>query len=104
MAKRKQHQVPRQPASEDQSGSAGRRTDENDRGHDKDTGQGRYGQSGLGGKQERETQGQARYRRSGPDGSEQADSESNRGSGRADRESNGVDHPGPEQKNAKDSR
>lgn len=41
---------PAQPASEDQSGSTGRRTDTDGRGPGKDTGQDHYGQSGFGGK------------------------------------------------------
>ena len=74
---------PAQPSSEEQSGSAGRRTDAGEGGRSKDTGQGKYGQTGLGGKKQRETDGQARYRQSGPDGSD-TKPRSNPGSGRAD--------------------
>jgi hypothetical protein len=78
---------PAQPSSSEQSGSAGRRTDVTGESRGKDTGQGRYGQSGLGGKRGHETQGQASYRRSGPDGGRQSDPRSNPGSGRPDRDS-----------------
>ena len=80
MANRKPDRV--QPDSNEQSGSTGRRTDKKDLGKDKDTGQDRYGQSGLGGKTNRETAGQQSYRQT-PSGNEQRKPDSNRGSGRA---------------------
>ena len=80
MANRKPDPV--QPDSNEQSGSTGRHTDKKDLGKDKDTGQDRYGQSGLGGKENRETIGQQRYRQA-KSGSEQPTPDSNRGSGRA---------------------
>jgi len=82
MATRKQDD---QPSSNDQSGSTGRRTDKKNLGRDRDTGQGRYGQSGLGGKVNRETMGQKRYKDSG--GQPGSKSDSNDGSGNADDES-----------------
>ena len=81
---------PAQPNSDEQSGSAGRRTDTHEDGRTKDTGQDRYGQSGFGGKEGRETMGQSQYRRSNPGGQE-APRESNSGSGRPDVDSP-VDH------------
>jgi hypothetical protein len=75
---------PSQPDSTEQSGSTGRRTDTQGKGTAADTGQGRYGQTGLGGKRDPETIGQARYRRSGPDGGHRGDTDSNEGSGRPD--------------------
>jgi hypothetical protein len=73
---------PVQPDSNEQSGSTGRRTAKGDLEQGKDTGQDRYGQSGLGGKgRAAETNGQASYRQQ-PSG----DHESNRGSGRVDHE------------------
>ena len=77
---------PAQPTPTEQSGSAGRQTGDGTGADGKDSGQGRYGQSGLGGKQNRETAGQTRYQRSGPDGSEQSKVKSNRGSGRPESE------------------
>jgi hypothetical protein len=74
-----------QPTSNDQSGSTGRRTETKDLGRDKDAGQDRYGQSGLGGKVNRDTVGQKKYQDSGaraPD-----DNDSNRGSGTGEDES-----------------
>ena len=81
----KGHTQPAQPSSNEQSGSAGRRTG-NDADRGKDTGQGRYGQSGLGGRQDRETDGQSNYRRSGPEGEELAKPRSNPGSGSSEHE------------------
>jgi hypothetical protein len=75
---------PVQPNSDEQSGSTGRPTDTHERGRATDTGQGRYGQTGSGGKTTRETMGQSRYRRSGPDGGTHPDPKSNPGSGRPD--------------------
>jgi hypothetical protein len=74
-----------QPDSNEQSGSAGRNTRKENLGRDKDTGQDRYGQSGLGGKQSRETVGQKSYRQSG--GPQSPKPDSNRGSGNAEDES-----------------
>ena len=74
--------TPSQPGSNEQSGSAGRRTDTAGRGLGKSSGQDRYGQSGLGGKG-RETAGQAKYRKSEADGDPGSRRKSNRGSGRA---------------------
>jgi len=88
--------VPKQPNSNDQSGSTGRRTDTHENGRKTDTGQDKYGQSGFGGKQGSETSGQSRYRKSGPDGGDQADPESNEGSGRPD-----VDSQSPDEDAAK---
>lgn len=76
-------QPAKQPDSNDQSGSTGRRTGTHEDGR-KDTGQDKYGQSGLGGNRHRETSGQTRYRQSGPDGGQQSDPDSNEGSGRPD--------------------
>lgn len=85
MANRKQD--PAQPDSNEQSGSAGRRTDKKDLGKDKDTGQDRYGQSGLGGKVDRETNGQQRYRETGSGAGQRRKPGSNPGSGIAEDES-----------------
>ena len=74
-----------QPSSNDQSGSTGRRTDKKNLGRDKDTGQGHYGQSGLGGKVNRETIGQKHYKESGAQPGPKTDS--NKGSGNAPDES-----------------
>ena len=74
-----------QPDSNDQSGSTGRRTDKEDLGKDKDAGQDRYGQTGLGGKGNRETIGQQSYRKSG--GQQKSTPDSNRGSGSGEDES-----------------
>lgn len=95
---------PSQPSPDEQSGSTGRPTAVPDGGSNRDSGQNRYGQSGGSGKPDRETQGQAKYRESSSDGRDgaasrpdgaaiQKDSGSNQGSGRADREVNGVDPP-----------
>jgi len=92
----KQHRTDdpaKQPDSNDQSGSTGRRTDTHENGRATNTGQDRYGQSGFGGKQGRETNGQSRYRQSGPDGGQQVDPESNEGSGRPDVDSQGERGP-----------
>lgn len=45
---RRGRKVPAQPSADEQSGSNGRRTDAKDLDPTKDTGQGRYGQSGYG--------------------------------------------------------
>ena len=74
-----------QPSSDEQSGSTGRRTDPKDLGKDKDTGQGRYGQTGHGGEVNRETAGQKRYQNSGDQPGSKSDS--NEGSGTSEDES-----------------
>jgi hypothetical protein len=74
---------PKQPTPEEQSGSTGRPT-KGTAGQGKDTGQGRYGQTGAGGGGNRETIGQANYRRSGADVGQQPDTDSNAGSGSSD--------------------
>lgn len=78
-------QQPKQPSTEEQSGSAGRRTTNpgGQNGQGKDTGQGRYGQSGLGGEHDTGTAGETSYQDS-PDGSDQPVPKSNQGSGRSD--------------------
>jgi hypothetical protein len=78
---------PAQPGSSEQSGSAGRPTTGADGTQGKDTGQDRYGQSGFAGGQPHETMGQWKYRDSEKPGTSDSKSQSNRGSGRADRES-----------------
>lgn len=83
MATRKQDQ----PPSNEQSGSTGRYTGADKLDQSKNTGQDRYGQSGLGGKVDSETIGQRKYKK-GKSGGEQSPPEpSNRGSGTADDES-----------------
>jgi len=82
MTKRRDNSTPPQPDSAEQSGSAGRRTGTGTAADGKDSGQGRYGQTGGGG----ETGGVAR-----PDGAHPSKGRSNRGSGRPEDES---DHPG----------
>ena len=84
---------PGQPSSDEQSGSTGRRTDVKDTGRSKDSGQDRYGQSGLGATHDRETEGQTKYRESGGVGKPKSKNDSNRGSGSADEEVDGVDQP-----------
>jgi hypothetical protein len=79
---------PRQPDSNEQSGSTGRNTDADKIAPDKDTGQDQYGQTGFGGVSGHETIGQANYRKSGSAAVEGRKSASNEGSGRADREAN----------------
>jgi hypothetical protein len=77
---------PVQPDSHEQSGSAGRPTGDGKSDAGKDTGQDRYGQTGLGGSRSAETDGQARYRSSGAGVDAEAKSRSNPGSGRAEHE------------------
>ena len=89
MAKRLRKRDPVRPNPDEQSGSAGRPTGGDPAEQGKDTGQDRYGQSGFGGQQERETIGQASYRRSGPDGGQIANPKSNPGPDRADRDTKG---------------
>jgi hypothetical protein len=78
---------PAQAGPSEQSGSAGRPTTGAENAQGKDTGQGRYGQSGFAGGQPHETMGQWKYRDSEKQGTPDSKSQSNRGSGRADRES-----------------
>jgi hypothetical protein len=78
---------PVQPDPNEQSGSTGRRTDKKDLGKDKDAGQDRYGQSGLGGVKSTETIGQRSYRESKSGAEQPGKPDSNRGSGRAEDES-----------------
>ena len=78
-------QHPKQPSTDEQSGSAGRRTHNpaGQNGEGKDTGQGRYGQSAVSKKPGPKTAGQANYQ-DAPDGGEREESDSNQGSGRSD--------------------
>ena len=78
---------PAQPSSSDQSGSAGRPTEGAQHSQGKDSGQNRYGQTGFVGGEPRETMGQWKYRDSDKQGTPDSKSQSNRGSGRADAES-----------------
>jgi hypothetical protein len=80
------HPPTAQPDSTEQSGSAGRNTDAAAITQKKDTGQDRYGQSGLGHKAPRE---------SGSDGAKNGSVDSNRGSGRADRDETTHRHADP---------
>jgi hypothetical protein len=89
--------LPAQPSSDEQSGSAGRKSGEGTPADGKDSGQGRYGQTGLGGQPDRKTSGQTRYEQSGPDGGQLPEPDSNRGSGRAEREV--QDYQGANQNN-----
>jgi hypothetical protein len=73
---------PAQPTTDEQSGSAGRKTSDKDN-PGKDSGQGRYGQSGLGGKQKPVD----------PQRRPESEEDSNFGSGRPDRESQDYDNP-----------
>jgi hypothetical protein len=78
---------PVQPPSHEQSGSTGRATGSGDPAEDgQDSGQGRYGQSGLGGRQSHETMGEKDYRESDADGDASTKSRSNTGSGTAEHE------------------
>jgi len=82
---------PTHPGSNEQSGSTGRpKFDPTNPG--KDTGQGRYGQSGVGGKPA-ETDGQAKYRKSQHQGDARSKQDSNEGSGRADADETTKDIP-----------
>jgi hypothetical protein len=100
---------PVQPDPAEQSGSTGRPTGDGTARQGKDSGQGRYGQSGLGGSKDSETAGQASYRRSGAGADSESRSTSNPGSGRVEheeREYGGEDpakRPGEESKLKKDS-
>jgi hypothetical protein len=95
MAKRKQSKrvgarasetpLPNQPSPDEQSGSAGRNTETDKLDQGKDTGQDRYGQSGVAGKAVQETPGQANYAENGCE--RETEGESNQGSGRTDHES-----------------
>jgi hypothetical protein len=73
-----------QPGTREQSGSAGRNTPAGATGQQKDTGQGRYGQSGFGGSSRSKTDGERKYERSGANGDPRTKSRSNPGSGRAE--------------------
>lgn len=89
---------PAQPSSSDQSGSAGRSTESAKHSQGKDSGQNRYGQSGFVGGEPRETMGQWKYRDSEKQGTPDSKSQSNRGSGRADAETQeyqGKEIPAP---------
>lgn len=87
---------PVQPASNEQSGSTGRHTGAENLDPGKNTGQDRYGQTGLGGKVDAETIGQQDYKNS-TSGSEQRRPEpSNRGSGLAHDESEKGERVGGE--------
>ena len=77
---------PVQPDPVEQSGSTGRPTGDGTARQGIDTGQGRYGQSGLGGAKDSETAGQASYRRSGVDADKESKHTSNPGSGRVEHE------------------
>lgn len=70
-----------QPGSNEQSGSTGRHTGKEVLEKDKDTGQGRYGQSGFAGNVNRETIGQQKFKQSPPGGDEKLEPDSNHGSG-----------------------
>jgi hypothetical protein len=86
--------LPVQPSPGEQSGSTGRPADTSGRGNEKDSGQGRYGQSGLGGHGgDRREPAPSDYPRSSPEDGDRNKQESNPGSGRADRETDGVDQP-----------
>ena len=72
-----------EPTPTDQSGSTGRPVfDPTNPG--KDSGQGRYGQSGLGGNKPANLPGEEKYRKTEKDGDPRTKNESNRGSGRDD--------------------
>jgi hypothetical protein len=73
----------KQPASNDQSGSTGRQSPDAKTPTGKDTGQDRYGQSGVAGPPV-ETDGQTRYRNSANKGDPASKRDSNQGSGRGD--------------------
>jgi hypothetical protein len=75
---------PPQPGTHEQSGSTGRNAPEGKKPQGADTGQGRYGQSGIADGQPRETDGQAQYKKSEHAGDPHSKHRSNRGSGRAD--------------------
>jgi hypothetical protein len=72
-------QEPKQPSADEQSGSTGRKAGPGG----KNTGQDRYGQSGAGGPRDQGTDGRANYQDSTPDGGDQAEPDSNQGSGRS---------------------
>ena len=83
------HMEPAQPSPDEQSGSTGRPT--GGQGNDgKDSGQGRYGQSGFGG-DDNPVPGAEDQPVGDGDGRRKRDSDP--GSGRADRETQGVDNP-----------
>src|SRR6202008_4811958 len=72
---------PGQPNPNEQSGSAGRATPADATQQRKDTGQGRYGQSGYADGHDSETDGEAKYRDSEKDGDPRSKKKSNEGSG-----------------------
>jgi hypothetical protein len=75
---------PVQPGTHDQSGSTGRNAADGNTPPGADTGQGRYGQSGLAGSRRHETEGESRYRNSEKEGDPRSKHRSNPGSGRAE--------------------
>jgi hypothetical protein len=77
-------QQPVQPDQNEQSGSAGRNTQPDKLQQDKNTGQDLYGQSGGAGKRNPETAGQTAYRRSESNGGQESKAGTNKGSGRAE--------------------
>lgn len=80
---------PAQPSVDEQSGSTGRPT--GGKGNDgQDSGQGRYGQSGFGGKDQPVPGSEDQPVANGEDHRKH---DSDPGSGRADRETQGVDNP-----------
>lgn len=81
MVKPKTPETP-QPDSHEQSGSTGRRAADDKQPKGADTGQNRYGQSGLAGSESRETEGQEKYRESAHEGDPESKGSSNPGSGR----------------------
>lgn len=82
-----------QPGTREQSGSAGRNTPADAVQQKKDTGQGRYGQSGLGGTQPAPTDGQEHYERSDRNGDPRTKSRSNAGSGHAEADESKKKNP-----------
>ena len=83
---------PPQPSPDEQSGSAGPAAPPGAANHRKDSGQGRYGQTGVG-NDVKETDGQSKYRRSEQDGDPSSKNESNEGSGRPDVDKTTKDIP-----------
>jgi hypothetical protein len=80
---------PGHPNANQQSGSTGRPTPDPAR-PGKDSGQGKYGQSGG---KPAETDGQAQYRHSERNGDKRSKNDSNEGSGRADADETAKDIP-----------
>jgi hypothetical protein len=75
---------PVQPGTHEQSGSTGRNAPDGKTPQGADTGQGRYGQSGLAGSHRHETDGESKYRNSEKEGDPRSKHRSNPGSGRAE--------------------